>query len=261
MVDRSVMYRCKYCVFVSLEWKILLKHSFEAHSALPGFSFSCHINGCVQTFTKYKSILSHISRQHEGLSQVEDNSITTEPEDHVMAVNSSNSDDYMDVVNELGCNEDEGSSQQSQESAANNAVDLTSAATTTTEKTAALFILSLKEQHRVTQTGIDFTVDQVQNLISMSINDVKSALKRKLYHKSNLIPSDIDEAFDFSNPFLNLQTPYMQKKYFKENFNSVSCKIIIIITITLNIGTSHHYSWNINCCNRCWNISEVWYSM
>ena len=163
MVDRSVMYRCKYCVFVSLEWKILLKHSFEAHSALPGFSFSCHINGCVQTFTKYKSILSHISRQHEGLSQVEDNSITTEPEDHVMAVNSSDSDDYMDVVNELGRNEDQGSSQQSQESAANNAVDLTSAATTMTEKTAALFILSLKEQHRVTQTGIDFTVDQVQN--------------------------------------------------------------------------------------------------
>ena len=65
----------------------------------------------------------------------------------------------------------------------------------------------------------------------MSINDVKSALKRKLYHKSNLIPSDIDEAFDFSNPFLNLQTPYMQKKYFKENFNLVvSCKIIINIS-------------------------------
>ena len=30
-----------------------------------------------------------------------------------MAVNSSNSDDYMDVVNELGHNEDEGSSKQS----------------------------------------------------------------------------------------------------------------------------------------------------
>ena len=47
----------------------------------------------------------------------------------------------MDVVNELGHNEDQGSSQQSHESGANNAVDLTSAATTMTEITAALFIV------------------------------------------------------------------------------------------------------------------------
>ena len=212
----ATTFHCKHCSYVSLIWKDL-KHAFEAHSAIPGFNFSCQINGCVQTFKKYSSILSHISRSHGGLSQLESDSVTV--------YSGSDVTNFFD--NDNGSHMDELHSQEydaiaTSESSTDGIIQLPELTDMLKcERSAALFLLTLKERHRLTQVGLDFTVEQVQNIISMMTDHLKSSVKNHFEGNNNLHLINIDEIFSFANPFERLQTAYMQNKYFKENFKLV----------------------------------------
>ena len=43
-----------------------MRHTFEAHSNVPGFNFTCGVGGCPQTFKRYSAITSHLRRKHRG---------------------------------------------------------------------------------------------------------------------------------------------------------------------------------------------------
>ena len=44
-----------------------MRHSFEAHSSSPNFSFTCGIEGCSHSFTTFSAVTSHLNRKHKGV--------------------------------------------------------------------------------------------------------------------------------------------------------------------------------------------------
>ena len=63
----SRSFSCRQCSFRSLSWRELARHRFETHSNEPSFLEKCAVLGCSQTFRRYSSFLSHLSRKHRGV--------------------------------------------------------------------------------------------------------------------------------------------------------------------------------------------------
>ena len=178
----SVLFHCQFCEYCSNTWRLLLRHTFEAHSALPRFCFTCQIDGCTQTFKNHSSILSHISRIHGGLANLEKSAIPSTTQEVLPSCSEQDTNDFEDDDNDIGM----GSVEQ-------------------TERAAALFLLTLKEKYRVTQVGIDFTV-QIQTIISLIVNDLKTSILTNCDANAS-IDLDFLNSIEIQNPAckLNLQ--------------------------------------------------------
>ena len=98
------------------------------------------------------------------------------------------------------------------------------------QKAAARFLLTLKEQHRLTQVAINFLVSQVKEIIECIVKDVKSMVSEVLVEHSFVSSSDDLECFtkcyENTNPFTGLETEYRQKKFYKTHFNLVVSTIV-----------------------------------
>ena len=232
MAETNAFY-CQYCDFLSHSWRELLKHTFQAHSALPGFRQSCPVQGCLQSFSNYSSMLSHLSRHHGGLSNISDDTVSHETPISAHETGSSNDEIVGDGdvdVNNLQREYYFTDSPHSRDDVTHNKdanTAITAAATDhsrcqfTSEKAAALFLLNLKERHRVTQEGIDFTVDQVQNMVSGILDDVKESIICRVGNDDAQLIADINDTFDSHQPFRNLKTKYMQQLFYKNHFNLI----------------------------------------
>lgn len=87
---------------------------------------------------------------------------------------------------------------------------------------AALFLLNAKERFQLTQSSLDFITQQIQQLISFAIDDIAEIVSKYLNKQGvREIPSFTEQLESFRNPFMHLQTEYMQKKFYRENFKLV----------------------------------------
>ena len=116
-----------------------MRHSFEAHSSSPNFSYTCGINGCPQTFTSFSAIKSHLGRKHRGVDL-----------EAACTVSSGGRQNESDTVPE---SMDFTESQHEE-----NSPDQSLRSVGRLEKSAALFLLSLKERYEITQSALDFAV-------------------------------------------------------------------------------------------------------
>ncbi len=84
------------------------------------------------------------------------------------------------------------------------------------KRSAALFLLSVKEKHQNSQKAVDFAVGQVQQMVSYAVQDkTDSALTMLQEHSlaTGYELPDIANCFEVPDPFASLQTEYMQTKY------------------------------------------------
>ena len=88
---------CLFCRFCALSWRSLLRHTFETHSSEPNFKFICGIDGCLQSFTLYSSINSHIQRKHPGKNIDALARRSTGDGDEYERTAQENDDDFMDT--------------------------------------------------------------------------------------------------------------------------------------------------------------------
>ena len=166
-----MVFWCQYCCFSSLEWKQLLRHTFEAHSNAPGFNFICSVNGCSQTFQTYSGITSHLRRKHRGQGYNDQpNAPLTE------------GDLFMDETEvSIGTDiqsEAPGTQQHDHE------VD-------NLERAAALFLLCLKEHYHITQAAVDFAMSQVQQMVTFAIKDIECAVEKEIQSPSTESPPNL----------------------------------------------------------------------
>lgn len=170
-----------------------MRHAFEAHSSSPNFSFTCGIDGCPQTFSTFSAITSHFRRKHRGTSAALSSS---EPQ----CFQSSESEGI--VTNEESL------------------PGLASSQEDRVQRSAALFLLTLKERYEITQTALDFAVGQVHQMVTYIVEDIQASVEEHL--RANGTPlidmPAISECFQVPDPFCDLQTEHMQSKYYKENF-------------------------------------------
>ena len=184
-----------------------MRHSFEAHSSSPNFTYTCGINGCPQTFTSFSAIKSHLGRKHRGVDL-----------EAACTVSSGGRQNESDAVPE--------SMDFTELQLEENSPDQSLRSVDRLEKSAALFLLSLKERYEITQSALDFAVLQVRQMVAYAVEDVKESVEASLF--SHLQASgiqldlpEISECFCAPDPFCNLQSEYMQTKYYKENFDLV----------------------------------------
>lgn len=57
-------FECQPCSFHCPAWQVYLRHSFEAHSCDPNFSFTCGFDGYPMTFKTYSSIRAHLTKKY-----------------------------------------------------------------------------------------------------------------------------------------------------------------------------------------------------
>ena len=157
-------------------------------------------------------MMSHLSRKHKGVDLdnaqlVTDFSLTTREEQSEVL------DERMDVSRE--------------ESIAQADFTEESDSQSKLERSAALFLISLKERFEITQSALDFAVSQVQLMIEFAVEDVRESVKDTLLPHLQACDAetftDIDECFHVPNPFANLQSEYMQSKYYRQHFDLVVC--------------------------------------
>jgi hypothetical protein len=88
------------------------------------------------------------------------------------------------------------------------------------KRMAALFLLTMKEKHRLTQSSINFAVTQVTDMFKFIAADIKSSVEGKLKESLNeagVSLPDLAECFNV-NPFDGLMSEHMQTKFYRENF-------------------------------------------
>ena len=230
------IYHCNHCSFRCSVWRKLIKHTFDCHSSLPGFQFVCCLSGCTRTFKTYSAISSHINRDHTSLERpvltssptldptlTDDDAtavITTAPTTHILTSDGADTcmhetdnaflphiDDFM---------ESEHDSMDVETDEERSILQI--------QKAAARFLLTLKEQHRLTQVAINFLVSQVKEIIECIVKDVKSMVSEVLVEHSFVSSNDdlqcFTKCYENTNPFIGLETEYRQK-FYKTHFNLV----------------------------------------
>ena len=136
-----------------------MRHTFECHSSTPNFRYPCGISGCVQTFSTYSGISSHLRRKHlTELLELES-----------------------EVTEQVPCNVEYAEEDLNDEELCetNSNPDQEYSTSANRKKSVALLLLTLKEKYRVTQAAIDFTVGQMKETIENVLHDVKIAVEKK----------------------------------------------------------------------------------
>ncbi len=91
----------------------------------------------------------------------------------------------------------------------------------TVSRSAAQFLLTLKEKYRLTQAAVDFGVGSVNQIVSHVCDELHRSVGEILQESHNVIPAALDEAFTPIQPFEGLTTEYQQSKYYREHFGLV----------------------------------------
>ena len=96
-------------------------------------------------------------------------------------------------------------------------------------RTSALFLLKMKEKHRLTQVAINSIVEESRGLFYQTMERVRAAIQAKRADKGideNII--DFDDIFESTvDPFRGLETCYLQEKYFNDQLGLAVSTIII----------------------------------
>ena len=234
-MEEAVSYRCSCCSFCCLSWREFYRHRFLTHSNEFNFMMRCFVEGCSQTFRCYSTFASHLFRKHcgadlESEAKKSAHSSYVRPEENFPQTSQS---EYSLVV-EDELEEDICSMDLS------NAVDFSSAdeisdlswvdpppSTDVSPNSnrlshfAALFLLNVKERYQLIQSSLNFITQQIQQMISFTIDDIAEVIHKFCSEQGASEIPLTEQLESFRNPFLHVQTEYMQNKYYRENFNLV----------------------------------------
>ena len=170
---------CPCCSFRCPTKYQLLKHLFESHSGNKDFKICCPGNECPRLFVTFSSLLSHANRKHPlwkeqlessrrlilfGDSNHENNDSDPDGSSHNDPDGSSHNDPDGSNHNDPD-NSDANSRNPTDDNGAEGSSN-TSIVTSHSQVIAATFLLTLKEQYRIPQTALDFTINAVKDIVS-----------------------------------------------------------------------------------------------
>ena len=92
------------------------------------------------------------------------------------------------------------------------------------QRSAALFLLTLKERYQLTQSALDFTVSQVKEMLFYDHQDKVAAINTALRNQSGErtpTQAELSDCLEYKNPFATFQTEHLQTKYYREHFGLV----------------------------------------
>ena len=187
----------------------LIKHTFTSHSVEHSFQFVCGIRGCLHSFksgSTFSSYKTHCSRKHLNWQDYLKESPSIPPSLPPADLSSP----------EMSPDRELPSSQESNSSA----LEHTEAASLLSiKKTSAMFLLSLQERFKLPQTAINFAIGSVNSIVD-SVCDFAQASERTTCGDipTTSVSTILQQCRD---PFSDIQTEYMQNKFYREHFGLV----------------------------------------
>lgn len=186
-----------------MDYVAVVRHIGSVHSWEPRFTVTCGIEGCMRKYTSYRCFREHIFKKH--------------------------SDDIPMFLDDSNTMEE-----------ASNVYDHNNEATTTdfavdvpvSERpklyNKAMFLLKLKQERRLSQMAIDGLISDITTLLEEELSSLKKEVIQCLEggHVSAELINNINKTLSkriSTPPFEGLQSAYLQKKYYLENFNLVVC--------------------------------------
>ena len=214
---------CSRCSFRCSTEFALVKHIFEAHFADPNFTYICPIQGCPHVFklgSTYSSFLSHANRKHsDWRDHLSRSPVQVSETETTAALN----------VGPLTTNpvsRDIGNGSFSGNLLDDESMDCYSSPVSgpsLVSRSAAQFLLTLKERYRITQTAVDFAVGSVNQIVSHVYQELEECVRKELQENEIAIPTTLGDCFTPINPFCGLESEYQQVKYYREHFGLVVC--------------------------------------
>lgn len=235
-----MIYHCPYCSYRCNRYRIHTRHVFDSHSSIPNFEFTCGINSCIRKFRNYNSLKSHVARNHYG----DDPDAT--PILPLVSDLPSESVENDTCSSEPNGFEDTLAPEQYEE--LSQTCVMQSHSKNQLQKSSALYLLTLKEKYRLTQTAVDFVVNHTKVAVDNIIDDLHQSVAREMMSISVLSDGDksrISSVFhNATNPFSGLETQYLQSKYFEETFAVV---VSLLLFVTMIMYKMYLLATDINC--------------
>ena len=89
---------------------------------------------------------------------------------------------------------------------------------TTMDRNATMYLLKLKEVHHLSQSAIDCVVSNTRALLEQQLALLKEGIGTSLLASEDIQTNMFQNVED---PFVHLNTAYLQEKYFREKFDLV----------------------------------------
>ena len=216
----SSFFSCDRCRFRCKAKIELVKHLFEAHCTDPNFTYSCPIAECTHVFklgcTYYSSFRSHVSRKHHdwkdqlAIQQPAVIFIQNEPGDHG---NGSDTEQQTEATVDFSGG---GTTDSLSAGAA-----IEESGPSSLSRSAAHFLLTLKERYGLTQSAVNYAVGSVNQMIDDVREELQTSVEKYLEENEVARPSTLGECFTPMNPFSGRETEYQQAKHYREHFGLV----------------------------------------
>ena len=160
---------CSSAAHLKFDYRGFCTHLRQFHAHQPGFKVPCRINGCQRSYTNLRSYQNHVSNVHNWVKDVEPMMFDDTEEESLpdrshddSQCNDENHDeisaDYH-VVDSVNPKSSDKAPYYSQEML---------------QKSAAIFLIGLKEKHKLTQTAIQGIVDGFTNVSQHQIGSLQS---------------------------------------------------------------------------------------
>ena len=221
MAERSRVYQCVLCGFLSPSLDLNISHLRLVHSGDPHFHVQCNIDQCEEEFRSFSAYNSHVYRKHRialGLERPAQESMDQ-------------STGLLPDINDTPA-EPETSEQQFSYIAESDLIRPSLGPSAYTERNAE-FLMALTEGKHLSQSAIDEVIRGCRNIHDQAVAQYKEEAERKL-EEAGIHPSVISN-IEQCDPFENLESAYLRKKYYKEHFGYMvyTC---IVLTYNYTIG-------------------------
>ena len=184
-----------------------LKHVQLFHSHQPSFSITCGLNGCLRSFSSFRSFRNHVYSYHGGESSL----------DLQQTADSGNGG--IGDIGDIGGGNDDG------DDGASCALEVRD--TAPSQRNAAMFLMGLKEKYMITQVALQGVIEGVTNLVQSHLDTLHSQVQQQLL-QSGVSQATIDgiqplfsDCGTYAHPFQGLETQYQQLKFYRQHFNLI----------------------------------------
>ena len=199
------MYTCTLCNTRSPSISLWMSHLRQVHCSQDVSTVLCPVYECNASYSSVSSLCSHVYHKHR-------NDITTVPP----STSSSRQqvvicDTQPDVTFDFSI----------PDSISHDVHQLLHRDGLEQKKKSSLFLLQLKEERLLTQVSVNDVVTGFREVFNHTVSHLKAGVSQKLA-QSGIDPASIDGLYNVFNeiadPFVGLETSYLQDKFVSEEF-------------------------------------------
>lgn len=182
-----------------------MKHIKLFHSHQANFTITCGLHGCLRTFQNFRTFQNHVSNYHAGYADT--------------SCNTTDNDETRELDGDSGEIPDDDLAPHLGDSSSGTVCQLT------LQQSTALFLMGLKEKHKLTQVALQGVIDGATSLMQSRLSSLHAQVSRQLRSSgaSEEMISGLGSIFSedsmMGRPFYGLETQHQQQSFYRNHFH------------------------------------------